>query len=238
MPGYSEGLSRNSVQKMMFRGYLEQAFETPYGTGSIMVLCFILFYTVCYIIKERDERKFQTDAIYLIALVNVLWLVFAYENFYRIIMILPWIYILFLNEHALKELNLFLSLMLEGIWMIVAVCTGGAMFDSYRGMSPSILKVTEVKDPAMLEKGTIYLWIMRFFEGRGGYDTMMKIVYALWIGIIIFVFVTCAPRISSYMASQREQKERNLLIRILIYTHIFLVIPFVLFSCLCATGKI
>ena len=238
MPGYSAGLERNSVQKMMFRGYLEQTFETPYGAGSIMVLFFILFYIVCYIIREEDEKKFRIDAIYLIALVNVMWLVFAYENFYRIIMILPWIYILLLNENRLRELNLFVNLILQGVWMAVAICTGGAMLDSYRGMSPSILKVTEVKAASELEKGSIYLWIMRFFEGRGGYDTLMKMVYALWIGIIIFIFVTCFPRISEYMAAQRKENERNWLVRSMIWIHVLLIVPFVAFSCLCTTGLI
>lgn len=231
-------VGENENTKKMFREYFSNVVNTPYGEASILIILIAVLYVGCYILTFKDLQRKKDGTIYLICLINVCWCVISYENFYRIIMVLPWLYILLLNYRGMIEVNLWLDVLLSFTWFGICINTGGTIFDSFRGMSPSILKVSQLKPYEYLDKGTLYLMQMDFFNARGGYETFIKLLNGVWIGLIIAILIINFPPIASCFERNHDVVQSEKIINLLVWLHVIMIIPFILLACFKVTGII
>lgn len=239
VPGYAEStIIAGNLEEIMFRKYLENTITTPFGEASVVIVVLLVIYLFCFIYQGKDEDITNRFAIYMMCVVMISWLVFGRENFYRVLMILPWLYILLIDNEQYFEVNMCLNVTLSFVWTIVYVDSTKVIFDSFRGMKPSILNVTEVKSIDELEVGTLYLLGQDIFAYTGGYDTLMKMVYAIWVVLLLAVLVINIPQYGRKQQKSIEDGSHKWFIRILLWLHILMVVPFVTLSCLRATGII
>ncbi len=220
LPGYRMSTSANNIQSSMLESYLGSTFSISYGAISKIIFILMIIYIGCYILNIEDKEKSKEYSIYYMLLINFVWLVFSYEHFYRIVMVLPYLYMTIIRRKKLFEINMWLDNIISGSFIFVYIASASTFLTPKWSMKPSIIRNIDYENVLSVADT-----LLKFLS-----ENTLNAAYVLsrtvWVGAVAALLIFNIPRVSEYM-ERYWQSDKNVS-RTLIWAHVLLFLPFVM----------
>lgn len=221
-PGYSEAKVHNGTLTKMIAEYLNNAVLFPYGWISLIIVFSVIICAIVYFCNAKDKVRIPQTMVSIVALFYCLWFLFACENFYRMIMIVPWVYIALFREREKNELLLWIvTLYSYSMIFMYRFHEVIHFFNVKSGMYASVIP------QRIINKTSDFFYTISDKMGSTFYH-MSYIFNGLFVGMTIIIVALLIPRIYDKYVSPIQSENRESIQRVLIWLNILAVVPLVL----------
>ncbi|WMC91693.1 hypothetical protein [Kineothrix sp. MB12-C1] len=220
IPGYRMSTSANNIQSSMLDNYLSDTLSISYGSISKIIFILLMIYIGCYIFNTTDQGKWKEYSIYYMLVINFIWLVFSYEHFYRIIMVLPYLYITIISRKKLFEINMWLDNIISGSFIAVYIGSASTFLTPRWSVKPSVIRDIDYENIL-----SVFDLLNKIYSEHT-LNSIFVLMRTVWIGAVTALLLFNSPKISEYM--ERNQCSNRYVSRGLIWIHILIFISFIM----------
>lgn len=221
-PGYSDATTANDVVLSMFAEYLNNAILFPYGWASLLVIFVVIMCAVSYLSNIKDGEKEPQTMLSIVAIFYCSWFLFAGENFYRMIMIVPWVFMVLFKDGEKNELILWLLTLYSYVLILVyRFHETTHYFNIKSGMYASVIS------NSIIEKTPDFFDILSVKLGST-FNHMGYMINGVWVGLTIIVVLFMIPSFYNKYIFPGKVINRRWVQRTLIWLNIVAVVPLVL----------
>lgn len=217
---------KESMEYAPLQGNLEQLFSTAVpmyiGSGSLFVLCLIVLYFVCYVIRV-DETEKPAYVIYAVALTYVFLMIWTAQSFYRVLYLVPFIYMVMERNGQYRRINIILESVAAVSLLCVQSLDGGGF------LVPHLLHLSLVGRILGLEAENVWHrwnplrdWILYKFPF---FEMFINAFTALFAGCLIILMVINCPLLKRQEVLVNDKCERWI-----IWLRILVPLPFIAMS--------
>lgn len=220
MPMYDVSSGANPFYWMIndfIKGFIPIMNET---TLSLFILGLLFTYFIAYIIKPKEEEK-NDFIIYFTTVPLMLIFMFTTYEFYRPILLMPFLYILI----SLKKENWHLNILLETIMTISSafIMMGhnqNYFFSTENGVKGSL--ITSIFNLENIKVSSIYNAAYKI----PFYDILSSVFASILLGIMLILIVINYPRFKTKYIENKEEYN----IHYLAIIRMLIIVPFILYT--------
>lgn len=217
-PGLKESRAANSTFMTMLAGYVNFSWLSPYGWVSILVFVCVLMAGFCYFVNYRKREISPEMAVYIAASFYLLWFLVAGENFYRMVMLVPWLYMAAFRDKNKNELMLWLTTLFSyALIMVYRFHETEHYFNIRTGMLTSVIP-TEV----IMGKKDFFA-NLRVSMGST-FEHMGFIVNGIWVGVSLILILIMCPLLEKRYLFEAHSKNRECVKRFLLVLNVLAIL--------------
>lgn len=217
-PGYAEAKTVNSTLSMMLAGYLNNAVLFPYGWVSLLLVFVVLIAALAFFAGLKDENKDPQTIVCIAAMFYCAWFIFAEENFYRMVMLVPWLYIALFKEREKNEIMLWITTIYSYVVIFAyRFHETTFFFNVKRGMFASVIPQSLIQDTPD--------FFATINEKLGStFHHMSYIMNGLWVPMTIIVVLLMFPKIYNKILAPYKMENREWVQRVLIWLNVLAIV--------------
>lgn len=199
LPMYLESSTNGPMKKMLANLFVG---NIPGFAGiniSLFILSLIVIYFLAYITKPK-EKEYKKFIIYFVALSFAPLLMFTGIQFYRMLLIIPFLIILLIQNKEKLKLNLILETVMEVAALIVLTCTTKTIWGpryTENSILSKALALTKQNVPSLGQKICTKIPIVK---------TALPALSTVVIGMMIIMLVINHPRFNDKYLDVKEEK--------------------------------
>jgi len=219
-PMYAESSSANPFFAML-TGLINSSITIMNGNKiSLFILSLIAIYFYSYITVPKDEKERNHYIIYLtVASIMVLFM-FTNFQFYRMTLLIPFIYILFSINPKQFKLNIILDTVMCGASAIMMTFSDITYFFSTKNSMPNGI-LGQFMNLEQIPNETIG----RLITSVSGKNMILSISSTVTLAAMVLLLVINNPKFKQKNIYQNEKMDRWL-----IWIRMLLVVPYILFT--------
>ncbi|MDD3187666.1 MAG: hypothetical protein PHD02_04295 [Bacilli bacterium] len=190
------------------------------NTLSMFILGLLFIYFMSYITKVKDEKEKIHYIIYLIVASYSMIFMFSTYEFYRMILLMPFIYILF-SLSKRWNLNIILETVLSLTSIFLMINHNQNYFFSNvnslnGGLLASMLNITNFNDYS------VYM----VANSIPFYGVLSSVASSILVGVFIIILVINHPRFKDSLIQIKD----DINVRGLIWLRLFIIVPFIMYN--------
>lgn len=122
-PLYKESISEGPSREMMEEMFSDNM-TTAFGKVSFLAIALVLIYIYCYSRRfgkedmQRQNRLFTQYAVYMVTVTNMAYLMFSPFTFYRLAILVPFLYIVMVQNTQIPFYNIMLETAMSGSLLV------------------------------------------------------------------------------------------------------------------------
>lgn len=226
-PGYAESMNTGPAKQMlesMFPGNLSTAFGPVSFFAILLILTYLYAYTREFSFESLTTDRVRTEkwVIYIICLVYMNYVMFSPFSFYRIDVLVPYLFILIVQNEKMVFYNSLFDFAMQLSLMIKLILRGSQMFQ-IRFVNKSLVQRLLGYTVKYQDEGK-YMNIDNFlFEKNELYDHIQPLFsgVAVLCGILLLVFNHPEEKYTLKMNADKR-------CRVLLWLRTIIILPFAL----------
>lgn len=189
------------------------------GKLSLFILSEIIIYFLCYITKPKDEKEKNYYVIYYTVASLMVMFMFSNFQFYRMILLMPFMYILFSLNHKNLKLNILIDTILCVSSSLMLIVTDVEYF-----FSPTHALSKGILSYFINFNNITNITLGKIITSTLGQRMILSILSTITFAMMLLILVINHPKI-------KIKNEENI-DRWLIWIRLLLVVPYILFTVL------
>ncbi len=191
--------------------------------ASLFIMAYIILAFIAYVTKPKDEVERNNFILYFLVASFIILVIFSSNEFYRAILLMPFMFILFVNNSKIFRLNVILETIGSFFYLLSVSITSSYIFSSINSMNNTILTSFVAYDGIKRYSSKIFF---KTYLGKSiGAFTNISATVA-FIAFIIILFI-------NYPRNKFKIEDNMKLERYIIWIRMLSTIPFIIYLLLC-----